>query len=393
MAKYAKDVNQRIKIIDVQKQFPGGLKTVDTDDALGQVYLREAENVSLSEFSFLEKRYGLGQEELFEFEQDFPNVEKIQGYFEYTNENGVVDKILFADGKPYIKQGTGKFKLQSGFYTEPDFVYPDLTGVFDAAPEAVNIEQDVSITLTVNAALVTPSGVIIYGIIADPFLFTTTTNLTFDPTTSIHNMTFDRTVGGVQTSGIESSGTKFEQPPEPTQTSNPVIGDITTTYIQGSGTYTVEFTVGNADANNVTMDYGIKNIDAQEETGVSIGVTYDETVELNFPQEYQAFAQAQASGKTSSAEMTKPFEHPAGSVWAAMGTDNQTQDTDDFFYTEGDFGYPISSSCPNSGFVGSLLAANVEPSDYPKGAVVKVFSNQNGQGFPQACPAQFYRAD
>jgi hypothetical protein len=58
MAKFDYDVNTRQRLIDIHKQFKGGLKTVDTDDALGSVFLRQAENISLSEFGFIEKRYG-----------------------------------------------------------------------------------------------------------------------------------------------------------------------------------------------------------------------------------------------------------------------------------------------------------------------------------------------
>ena len=58
MARYPYDVNTTRRYIDVNKQFNGGLKTIDTDDSLGAVFLRQAENVSLSEFGFIEKRYG-----------------------------------------------------------------------------------------------------------------------------------------------------------------------------------------------------------------------------------------------------------------------------------------------------------------------------------------------
>ena len=60
------------------KQFNGGLKTVDTDDALGSVYLRQAENVSLSEFGFIEKRYGTFQKDLIQTTSG-----TLQGYWEY----------------------------------------------------------------------------------------------------------------------------------------------------------------------------------------------------------------------------------------------------------------------------------------------------------------------
>jgi len=56
MAKQAFDVNTTTKILETTKQFVGGLKTVDTDDSLGSFYLRDAENISLSEYGFIEKR-------------------------------------------------------------------------------------------------------------------------------------------------------------------------------------------------------------------------------------------------------------------------------------------------------------------------------------------------
>ena len=61
MARQYYNVNTQTKLIDTHKQFNGGLKTVDTDDALQDFFLRQAENVSISEFGFLEKRYGLAK--------------------------------------------------------------------------------------------------------------------------------------------------------------------------------------------------------------------------------------------------------------------------------------------------------------------------------------------
>lgn len=109
MAKYAADVNKQTKIIDIQKQFPGGLKTVDTDDALGKVYLRESDNLSLSEYSFLEKRHGSYIEHRIVFEQGevIPDLTKpIQGYFEYYKADAPykgVHRLLFIDGKAYVE--------------------------------------------------------------------------------------------------------------------------------------------------------------------------------------------------------------------------------------------------------------------------------------------------
>jgi hypothetical protein len=82
MARYAYDVNTTQRYIDVHKQFQGGLKTVDTDDALGAVFLREAENVSISEFGFLEKRYGTYEN----FKRNMPTgATNLQGYWEFED--------------------------------------------------------------------------------------------------------------------------------------------------------------------------------------------------------------------------------------------------------------------------------------------------------------------
>lgn len=128
MAKYAYNVNKDNKIIEIQKQFPGGLKTVDTDDALGKVYLREAENVSLSEFSFLEKRYGTYIKEEFNFEPgDEPNFNNpIQGYFEFTKPDGEVDKLLFIGGNAFVKTSDSEvFVRKTVYQTEEGFTYPN----------------------------------------------------------------------------------------------------------------------------------------------------------------------------------------------------------------------------------------------------------------------------
>jgi hypothetical protein len=109
MAKYAYDINKQTKIIDVQKQFPGGLKTVDTDDSLGKVYLRELDNLSLSEYSFLEKRHGQYVEHQITFAsgETLPDVTKpIQGYFEYVKTEPPykgIHRLLFIDGKAYVE--------------------------------------------------------------------------------------------------------------------------------------------------------------------------------------------------------------------------------------------------------------------------------------------------
>jgi hypothetical protein len=87
MARYAYDVNTTQRYIDVHKQFQGGLKTVDTDDSLGAVYLRDAENVSLSEFGFIEKRYGTYEN----FKMAInANEGKLQGYWEFLDKYIIV---------------------------------------------------------------------------------------------------------------------------------------------------------------------------------------------------------------------------------------------------------------------------------------------------------------
>jgi len=90
MAKFAYDVNTTQRIIDVHKQFKGGLKTIDTDDALGAVFLRDAENVSLSEFGFIEKRYGTVEK--FQLGLGLPLAQntKLQGYWEFLGKYIIV---------------------------------------------------------------------------------------------------------------------------------------------------------------------------------------------------------------------------------------------------------------------------------------------------------------
>ena len=96
MARFAYDVNTRTRLIDVHKQFNGGLKTVDTDDALGSLYLRQAENVSLSEFGFIEKRYGTIEKDLIKEING-----TLQGYWHYFGFD-----IFVVNGVFYYK-GTG----------------------------------------------------------------------------------------------------------------------------------------------------------------------------------------------------------------------------------------------------------------------------------------------
>lgn len=218
MAKYAENVNKQSKIIDIQKQFPGGLKTVDTDDALGKVYLREAENVSLSEFSFLEKRYGLAEEEEFLFDTQPPNLDRIQGYFEFSkrNENNeiVIDKILFVDGSPYIKvAGDTVYRLKEIFYEEEGFVYPDFTGTPVLENLTLSIAQD-EYELTLFASV---SGL---TVIADNAITTEIENL--DLSISIDNtITTDFVTGSVFNLGEVNLGLSINPGIDPEFTPQP----------------------------------------------------------------------------------------------------------------------------------------------------------------------------
>ena len=95
MARYLYDVNRTTRFFDVHKQFQGGLKTVDTDDALGAVFLRESQNVSLSEFGFIEKRYGTYLNNKVQL------TGTLQGYFEFKGYKiYVVDNTFYVDGNP-----------------------------------------------------------------------------------------------------------------------------------------------------------------------------------------------------------------------------------------------------------------------------------------------------
>jgi superfamily II DNA or RNA helicase len=126
------NLDRQTKLFDLHKQFMGGLKTIDTDDALGSVFLRDVDNLSLSEFGFLEKRYGTYINEEFQFEGTAPDLTKAQGYFEYTDEDNNVHKILFVDGKAYIKnpiaenqQNRNLYVLVEVIYTEEGLDYPE----------------------------------------------------------------------------------------------------------------------------------------------------------------------------------------------------------------------------------------------------------------------------
>lgn len=115
MARYAYDVNTTQRYIDVHKQFQGGLKTVDTDDSLGAVFLRQAENVSLSEFGFLEKRYGTYEN----FKKQFSG--NLQGYWEFQNHIiFVVNGIFYVNDTavPYFHQENTKWRYPENLLEE-----------------------------------------------------------------------------------------------------------------------------------------------------------------------------------------------------------------------------------------------------------------------------------
>ena len=122
MARYAYDVNTTTRLIDVHKQFNGGLKTIDTDDSLGAVFLREAENISISEFGFLEKRYGT-----YEVEKMFNGVQgKLQGFWEYFEEDGALNEIAIIDGRLYLRRPEDEtFNEITTFRKEGNFNYDE----------------------------------------------------------------------------------------------------------------------------------------------------------------------------------------------------------------------------------------------------------------------------
>ena len=138
MSRFIYDVDKVTRYIDIHKQFAGGLKTVDTDDSLRDVYLREAENVSLSEFNFIEKRYGLHK--LLEHAPwaSLTSVSSIvQGYFEYYVDANTVHKIIVIEGNFYIDQGAGFNKVE--FFTIPTgFPFFDLSSLGIYTEDVVN---------------------------------------------------------------------------------------------------------------------------------------------------------------------------------------------------------------------------------------------------------------
>ena len=125
MARQYFNVNTQTKLIDTHKQFNGGLKTVDTDDALQDFYLRQAENVSISEFGYLEKRYGLAEKEKLISGSNATG--RVQGHHKFKYGTST-DEILAVNGKLYVKEhGQTSFTQVSSFATISDFSYPTST--------------------------------------------------------------------------------------------------------------------------------------------------------------------------------------------------------------------------------------------------------------------------
>lgn len=137
MARQYFNVNTQTKLIDTHKQFNGGLKTVDTDDALQDFYLRQAENVSISEFGFLEKRYGLAEKEKLISHGgsiSITSATRVQGHHKFKYGTST-DEILAVGGKLYIKEhGQTSFTRfvgpnQTGFEKITGLSYPTDTTI------------------------------------------------------------------------------------------------------------------------------------------------------------------------------------------------------------------------------------------------------------------------
>ena len=147
MAKFAYDVNTTRRYIDIHKQFNGGLKTVDTDDSLGSVFLRQAENVSLSEFGFIEKRYGTIQKELIKTTNG-----TLQGYWEYFG-----FAIYAIDNKFYYKNSAGtETEVDAIAEEDSTYRYPATRPTYNASgfgtPTAQNPCRDMN-AVNVNNVL------------------------------------------------------------------------------------------------------------------------------------------------------------------------------------------------------------------------------------------------
>lgn len=128
MARQYFNVNTQTKLIDTHKQFNGGLKTVDTDDALQDFYLRQAENVSISEFGFLEKRYGLAEKQKLITGNNATG--RVQGHHKFKYGTST-DEILAVNGKLYVKEhGQTSFTQVNSFTKDTaNFSYPTNTTI------------------------------------------------------------------------------------------------------------------------------------------------------------------------------------------------------------------------------------------------------------------------
>ena len=139
MSRFIYDVDKITRYIDIHKQFGGGLKTVDTDDSLRDIYLREAENISLSEFNFIEKRYGLHKLKEHMPWLSLESVSSIvQGYFEYYVDADTVDKIIVIEGKFYVNRDG------NGFEEVEFFTIPPGVPFFDLAPLGIYTDDVVN---------------------------------------------------------------------------------------------------------------------------------------------------------------------------------------------------------------------------------------------------------
>ena len=142
MARFAYDVNTRTRLIDVHKQFNGGLKTVDTDDALGSVYLRQAENVSLSEFGFIEKRYGTIEKDSIKQTNG-----KLQGFWEFEGFS-----IYAINNKFYHRNSTGTEVAVNALTQESsDYRYPTLP-TYDSSGFDSTVYRDMN-AVNINSVL------------------------------------------------------------------------------------------------------------------------------------------------------------------------------------------------------------------------------------------------
>lgn len=149
MARQNYNVNTQAKLLDLYGQFNGGLKTVDTDDSLKTFFLRQAENVSISEFGFLEKRYGLSKKRKLNFvdESDqavsFNSNDIVQGHFKF-NYGAKTDEFIAIDGYLYKREhGESNFKRVVSFVLDTtNFKYPQRivegSEVSDLPPNFVN---------------------------------------------------------------------------------------------------------------------------------------------------------------------------------------------------------------------------------------------------------------